>query len=424
MRKVILLLIVIVSGLPLLAQNSPPNFIQTVDVSSYQDASFRLEGYLFIEDKARDAGASPLAVTSSGSAIIKYIFDRYSMETFKPNVWNRVSVSGDIEKADRISIGTIFSGKGKYYFDDFKLFVKKGDSEIEIPLINSDFEGDSIEPWMLSNFNDKSKLRLTRDKFKSGRQSVVIDNSIIESESYGNNTKIGKYANVNGIKLYYEIYGSGEPLLLLHGNNESIASFSAQIPELSKKYLVVAVDSRGQGNSTTNDSKLSYELFAGDINGLINNLQLKNVNILGWSDGANIALILAMRHSGRIKKIAAMAAVLYNDSTSIPNEINAIIKEQVSEMEKRRVDSMDMYYRLKKLLLTDPNIHPDSLKQISVPALILAGENDVVREAHTKLIAEKIPRATLKIFKNTGHDAPKEIPDEFNKTVMDFFEKR
>jgi pimeloyl-ACP methyl ester carboxylesterase len=424
MKKASLLFLLIVSAFSLLAQDKPAYLLQTVGVAEHQEVTFRLEGQLFIENKGKDAGAIAFAYTSSGGKFLKSFLDKYSTDAFKPNVWNHISVSGKIEKADQISVGAMFSGRGKYYFDDFKLFIQKGNSEVEISLVNSDFEKDSILPWVVSNFKDISKLRLTNNKFNSGRQSILIDNSLIQSETYGSNNKVGKYADVNGIRLYYEIYGRGEPLLLLHGNNGSIVSFDKQIPELSKKYMVIAVDSRGQGNSTADNTKLTYELFADDVKKLLDYLHINNTNILGWSDGGTIALILAMKHPEKVKKIAAMAAVLYNDSTSIPSEINVLIRKQIFEMEQKGVDSNDIDYRLKKLLLTEPNINPEAIKQITVPVLIMAGENDIVKQEHTKLIAEKIPKATLKIFKNTGHDAPTDIPGEFNKTVLAFFNKK
>jgi pimeloyl-ACP methyl ester carboxylesterase len=424
MKKISLLLLLIVSTFSLLAQDSPASLFQTVDVAAYQNASFRIEGQLFIEEKAKDAGSGALVITFDEGKMIKTVFDRYSMGSFKPNVWNRISISGKIDKrADKIGVGALFSGKGKFYFDDFKLFITKSAGEVEVPLTNNDFEGDSFSPWYVE-FKDKSKIKLTASKFSSGRQSLLIDNSLMESESYGNNTKVGKYADINGVRLYYEVYGSGEPLLLIHGNNESIVSFEKQIPELSKNYTVIALDSRGQGNSTSDSTKLTYELFAEDVNKFLDYLNIKNANVLGWSDGGTIALLLAMKHPDKVKKIAAMAAVLYNDSTSVSNEINALLRKQISEMEQKGVDSMDMNYRLKKLLLTEPNINPEAIKQITLPVLIMAGENDIVKQEHTKLIAEKIPKATLKIFKNTGHDAPRDIPSEFNKTVLEFFNKK
>lgn len=424
MKKAASLLLFALSTFTLLAQDNPASLLQTIDVAPYQNAGFRIEGRLFIEDKAKDAGAVAFAFTSSEGRFLKSFFDKHSTDAFKPNVWNQISISGKIQMADKISLGAMFSGRGKYYFDDFKLFIIKSGSEIEIPLVNNDFESESLHPWQVSNVKDDSKIKLTASKFNSGRQSLLIDNSLMESESYGNNTKVGKYAAVNGIQLYYEIYGSGEPLLLLHGSNESIVSFEKQIPEFSRKYRVIALDSRGQGNSSDNKTKLSYELFADDVNKFLEYLNIQQANVLGWSDGGNTALLLALRYPEKVKKIAAMAAVLYNDSTSIRSDINAVLKKQLFEIERKGVDSTDMDYRLIKLLLTEPNMHPDSLKQIGIPVLILSGENDFVKEAHTKLIAEKIPKGSLKIFKNTGHDAPKDIPGEFNKTVLAFFNKQ
>jgi pimeloyl-ACP methyl ester carboxylesterase len=318
----------------------------------------------------------------------------------------------------------MFSGKGKYYFDDFKLFIKTSGGEVEIPLMNNEFEGESYSPWYISNLKDQSKVKLTDSKFNAGRQSLLIDNTLIESTGYGSNSNVGKYTEINGVKLYYEVYGSGEPLLLLHGNNESIVSFDKQIPELSKSYMVIALDSRGQGNSSSDSTKLTYELFADDVNKFLDYLNIKQANVLGWSDGGNIALILALQHPDKVKKLAVMGAVLFNNSTSIPHEINATIQKQLTEMEQQNVSKYDMNYRLKQLMLTEPNINPDSLTSIIVPALIMAGENDIIKKEHTKLIAKKIPNATLRIFKNTGHDAPKDISGEFNKTVLAFFNKK
>ena len=97
------------------------------------------------------------------------------------------------------------------------------------------------------------------------------------------------------------------------------------------------------------------------------------------------------------------------------------ITELVKEMEKADVSTNDINYRLKVLLLTEPNINPDLLKAIKVPVLVMAGKQDVVKEQHTKLIAEKLPNSQLVIFKNAGHEAPTEIPEVFNRTVLNFF---
>src|SRR6185436_1102382 len=130
-------------------------------------------------------------------------------------------------------------------------------------------------------------------------------------EGYGNNSSTGKYAEVNHIRIYYEVYGKGEPLLLLHGNSSSISTFDKQIPEFSKHFMVIAVDSRGQGKSSEDGKPYTYDLFADDMNALLDHLKLENVNIVGWSDGGNTGLIMAMKYPSKVKKLVTMGANVF-----------------------------------------------------------------------------------------------------------------
>ena len=114
--------------------------------------------------------------------------------------------------------------------------------------------------------------------------------------NYGSNEQAGKYADVNGIKVYYEIYGAGEPLLLLHGQGGSIQTFLLQIPELSKHFKVIAVDSRAQGKSTDSDKEITYALMASDMSALMDKLNLTSAHVVGWSDGGNTGLIMAVKY--------------------------------------------------------------------------------------------------------------------------------
>jgi len=125
---------------------------------------------------------------------------------------------------------------------------------------------------------------------------------------YGSNAQVGKYADVNGIKVYYEIYGAGEPLLLLHGNSGSIENFVYQIPELSKHFRVIAVDSRAQGKSTDSDKEITYALMASDMSALIDKLNLGSVHVVGWSDGGIVGLELALAHPQQVKKLVTFGA--------------------------------------------------------------------------------------------------------------------
>ncbi len=399
---------------------------QPIEIEKYSGKNFILEGKILYNNEIKNNSwivLSALFVDEKGTGM-KNIYNDDAEVYYKKGDWSSYQLQGKIEKkAKYIAVGITVAGSGSYHVDDFKLFVQDGKSKIEIPLKNTGFEDASLTPWQSQNIDKDTKLSLVNDKYFSGKQSLFIDNSNVKIKpTFGNNEAAGKFMDVNGIKLYYEVCGEGEPLLLIHGNNASMGSFDKQLDILSKKYRVIGLDSRGQGMSTSDDKKLTYELMADDVNVFLDKMNLKNVNILGWSDGGNIAVILAMEHPDKVKKMAVMGTVLYNNETSVFPEINKILNDQIKEMKKNGVAESDMNYRLKVLLLTEPNINPDSLKKIKAPTLVMAGEHDVMPEKHTKLIADKIPNSKILIFKGADHEAPVKISEKFNKAVLEFFE--
>ena len=143
--------------------------------------------------------------------------------------------------------------------------------------------------------------------------------------SYGDNPAAGKYYNIRGIKIYCEIYGSGKPLLMIHGNGGSIKSFENNIPYFSKKYKVIVADSRSQGKSKDANDSLSFEMMADDEAALLDALHIDSAYVLGWSDGGINALLLAMRHPEKVIKLASTGANLWPDSSAI---ISSLWKEE------------------------------------------------------------------------------------------------
>lgn len=399
---------------------------QALNIEKYQGKNFILEAKIFYKDAISNNSWAVLGVrniNANQKQLKSTLYNDNAGDYYKNNQWSTYELTGKIEKdAKYLTVGITIAGKGSYYFDDFKLYIKDGKNKVELPLLNAGFEKDSLTNWMQYNVQKGSKFILSNDKVFSGKQSLFIDNSGVEAvPTLGNNPNVGKLVKANGINLYYEVYGTGEPLLLLHGNNASIASFDQQVSTLSQKYMVIALDSRGQGKSGNDTTKITYELMAADVNAFLDQLKLKNVNILGWSDGGNIALILAMLYPDKVKQMAIMGTVLFNNESSVSSETNKLIRKQVKEMETKGVATSNMDYRLKILLLTEPNINPELLQKIKAPTLVMAGQHDVVKEKHTKLIAEKIPNSKLIIFKGADHEAPKKISQLFNQTVLDYF---
>jgi len=240
---------------------------------------------------------------------------------------------------------------------------------------------------------------------------------------YGSNPAAGHTFTHDGIKLYYEIYGSGEPLLIVHGNGGSIRDVAAQIAYFRKRYKVIAMDSRDQGKSGDSPDKITYEKMSDDLAALLDHLQAGPVNVLGWSDGAIEALLLGVRHPERVKMIAAMAANLNPSEAAIYPEVIAMAKDWAASIPAAERDTPQGRRELKvtEMLLQEPHIDPKSLESITAPTLVLAGDHDLIRDDHTLEIYHHIPNSQLVIFPNATHMIPFDDPATFNGTVERFF---
>lgn len=248
-------------------------------------------------------------------------------------------------------------------------------------------------------------------------------NNLMKTTTYGNNPKIGKYCDVRGFKMYYEVYGSGEPLLLIHGNGGSINNFVKQIPYFSKNYKVIIADSRAQGKSIDTKDSLSYEMMADDYAELLNKIGIASTNVIGWSDGGINGLLLAIRHPEKVKKLMVTGANLEPDTTAVETDIkqwaDAIYTEIKNKKEKTAQDKHD--YKLFTLLVNEPHITVADLKKIKAPTLVVGGDHDILRPSHTLTIFQNIENAYLWILPNSGHSTLVVYADEFNKKADEFF---
>ena len=239
---------------------------------------------------------------------------------------------------------------------------------------------------------------------------------------YGNNPAAGKYASIRGIKMYYETYGSGKPLLIIHGNGGSIKDFTKQIPYFSKEYKLVLADSRAQGKSVDTGDSLSYEMMADDLNALLDQLHLDSCFVIGWSDGGINGLLLAMRHPEKVKKLAVTGANLWPDTTAVEPSIFHWLDELVDSLSKvKQTPEIKAQYKLLAMMTKEPNIRLEQLHAIQCPTLVIGGDHDVLLPKHTMAIAEAIPTSYLWILPNSGHSTPVNYSKQFNETVNDFF---
>jgi pimeloyl-ACP methyl ester carboxylesterase len=401
-------------------------FTQRIDARALAGKKFKLQAAVKVQQIDKSAEAAIWARVDKQDKKVGFFYNMAD-KPIRVKDWQTFTIEGKIDiEAEYFVFGGLYYRSGVFFFDNFRLFVEtstKGFEEISIPA--GDFETDSLRPyWIYYPKINGFSTSLTRESAFSGKNSIRVDGTEFKMPiSFGSNDTAGKYANVNGVKLYYEEYGKGEPLVLLHGNSLSILSFSLQIPEFLKHYRVISVDTRGHGKSTEDGKPYTYDLFAEDMKYFLDYLQLDSVNIVGWSDCGNTGLIMAMKYPQKVKRLITMGANIYFDSTVLEKKA---LDGTISQIKKR---SSDTSYnarnsvRLLTMLLTEPKHQFDELNKIQCPVLVMAGEKDVIDINHTRGIARNIPKSTILIAPSESHFFPVENPKDFNTIVLDYLKK-
>ena len=244
--------------------------------------------------------------------------------------------------------------------------------------------------------------------------------------AYGSNPAAGNSFVFAGTRFYYETYGEGVPLLLIHANGESIGSFKGQIGDFASHHRVIAMDSRGQGKSDLGTAALTYEQMAEDTNALLNHLRLSQVKVLGWSDGGIIGLLLAIRHPEKVGMLAVMGANLQPDA-AYPWAVdgNLRVRNRITAQlpTSKNPKPLRLQLQLLDLLGKQPHIPLTDLAIIMAPTLVMAADRDVIRDEHTLSMFHAIQKSQLAIFPGATHMIPAQDPSRFNRTVLDFFDR-
>ncbi|HWA11152.1 MAG TPA: alpha/beta hydrolase [Opitutaceae bacterium] len=240
---------------------------------------------------------------------------------------------------------------------------------------------------------------------------------------WGDNPAAGKFYDIRGFRMYCEVYGSGKPLLLIHGHNGSIARFAPTLPYFAAHYRVIVADSRAQGKSRDDGEALTFEMMADDCAALLDALHVEAAHVLGSSDGGIVALLLALRHPEKVISLAASGANLRPD----PDALGQGLWDRMHADYERRRDQPRTTAKEKndwKLFLLDweqPHIAPAELKAVRCPALVICGDHDAIVFEHTLEIYHSLPQAALYVVPRSGHLTLIQHPDEVARTVDAFF---
>ena len=196
--------------------------------------------------------------------------------------------------------------------------------------------------------------------------------------------------NVNGVNLYYEVYGEGKPIILLHGNSETHEIFDKLIDKLKENYKVYAIDSRCHGKSE-DTLVITYKLMRDDIIEFIEKLEINKPILYGFSDGGIVGLLIAIEEPNLLSKLIVSGANInpkgVKDYIYVLAKIYCIFKKD----------------KLIKMMLKEPDIKLEELNKIKTPTIVLAGRKDLIKQKHTKLIADNIPNCILEIIEKENH---------------------
>lgn len=221
------------------------------------------------------------------------------------------------------------------------------------------------------------------------------------------------------IQLHYTEQGTGQSLILLHGNGEDGSYFVHQIDHFSKTCRIIALDTRGHGQSPRGEKPFSIQQFAEDLRDFMDEKNIGKATLLGFSDGGNIALTFALKHPERVEKLILNGANLFPSGVKPlfqwPIEVGYCMAKRFAKKDEKARKNAEML----GLMVNEPHIEPSELSRLTMPVLVIAGTKDMIKESHTKLIYSSLPNAKLEIIKG-DHFVANKNPEAFNAAVEGF----
>ena len=239
------------------------------------------------------------------------------------------------------------------------------------------------------------------------------------------------FVDYDGARIWYATYGSGSPVILLHGGLGHSGNWGNQVPILvSSGHRVVLIDSRGHGRSTRDSRPFTYELMASDVLAVMDALHLEKASVVGWSDGACIALILAMKAPARIAAVFFFACNMDPSGTKefvqnpILDRCLARHAKDYAQLSATPDQFKPFAEAVGQMMKTQPNYSARDLANIHVPVAIVQSEHDeFIKPEHAEYLAQSIPGAELILLPGVSHFAPLQRPEQFTSVMLAFLGK-
>lgn len=235
-----------------------------------------------------------------------------------------------------------------------------------------------------------------------------------------------EFLHNSGANIFYSEYFPADPqaptLILLHGNGEDHTYFVKQIPAFSPHFRLVLMDTRGQGQSTGGDGELNFSVFAADLLALMDHLQIAKAHLLGFSDGGNLALTFALAHPERVQSLILNGANLEPGGVKLSTQLPIVLGYGCCRLLSPFSHKARQNGALLGLMVNHPHIPSQALAALTMPALVIVGERDMIRDRHSQLIARSLPNAQFVRIPGGDHFCAVKCPEAFNRAVLSFLQ--
>lgn len=235
-----------------------------------------------------------------------------------------------------------------------------------------------------------------------------------------------EFLHNSGANIFYSEYFPADPqaptLILLHGNGEDHTYFVKQIPAFSPHFRLVLMDTRGQGQSTGGDGELNFSVFAADLLALMDHLQIAKAHLLGFSDGGNLALTFALAHPERVQSLILNGANLNPGGVKLSTQLPIVLGYGCCRLLSPFSHKARQNGAVLGLMVNHPHIPSQALAALTMPALVIVGERDMIRDRHSQLIARSLPNAQFVRIPGGDHFCAAKCPEVFNHAVLSFLQ--
>jgi pimeloyl-ACP methyl ester carboxylesterase len=332
--------------------------------------------------------------------------------------WKTYTIEGVIDSnTTKIAYGTLTELNGRFYYDDIQLDIETSKNTWKT-VYKNDFQQETLDLQQGIQLPSEGKNPNFTARFekKEGNQYLKIEGGNIID--FGNNAVAGKYAEVNGVKLYYETYGRGQPLVVLQGLAGSIERLSHFYPELIKNYQVIAVDNRGIGKSTDTDQPFTYETMASDINQLLEQLHIDSALVLSVQDGM-VGLLLAKDYPKKVKKLFAFGLRLQQDSSAVKQSVITASEKFMKETQDPKIKKIGVLASRRDY----PNMPFSELSLIKAPVLVMGVDKGPNVKEHVLKIYKTLPNGQFCYIPGTANDVVFKKSALLLSIIRDFFDE-